>query len=181
MALIKCPQCNKEISDQQISCHHCSVLINSEIRERIFNERYDNKQEPQEEIKSIKKSKKNNFLLYGVIVSIIFIILMLIGKYNSNKEASINTDSSSQLESESVFNIPIDTKYSAVYLNVRAAPDVNSKLLKIFKPNDEVIIRLHEKNGFTQVILDSTSAGYVFGWCKSKYLIDNPLLGDSIN
>lgn len=34
MALIKCPECGKEISDQATSCPNCGIPINAHVRQK---------------------------------------------------------------------------------------------------------------------------------------------------
>jgi Zn finger protein HypA/HybF involved in hydrogenase expression len=42
MALINCPECNREISDKAESCPHCGFLLKQEIKDNIYD--YNEKQ-----------------------------------------------------------------------------------------------------------------------------------------
>ena len=67
MALIKCPECNKEISDKADACVHCGCPTERTAR-------------------AIEKSKSNKlsvkFLVIGLII-VVLAILFIIGLWNN--------------------------------------------------------------------------------------------------
>ena len=75
MALIKCPECGKEISDKTSSCPGCGYPIN--------NIKVENEQD----IVNIRgKNKGKNFLNFG---SMIFLVSMVVGIGTSNAELAL--------------------------------------------------------------------------------------------
>ena len=75
MALIKCPECGKEISDKTSSCPGCGYPIN--------NIKVENEQD----IVNIRgKNKGKNFLIFG---SMLFLVSMVFGIGTSNAELAL--------------------------------------------------------------------------------------------
>ncbi len=75
MALFKCPECGKEISDKASSCPGCGYPIN---RTEIETE--------QDKINIREKNRGKNFLTFG---GILFLITMVFGLSTANTEASL--------------------------------------------------------------------------------------------
>lgn len=75
MALFKCPECGKEISDKASSCPGCGYPIN---RIEIETE--------QDKINIREKNRGKNFLTFG---GILFLITMVFGLSTANTEASL--------------------------------------------------------------------------------------------
>jgi uncharacterized membrane protein YvbJ len=81
MALIKCPDCGKEISDKTEKCLHCGCPINPVI---ITRERTDLNTHTSTDVNSkiVVQSKEGCFLQtlnVGCVIVAIIIILILIG------------------------------------------------------------------------------------------------------
>lgn len=141
MALIKCPECKKKMSDKARSCPHCGYIIT------LFD------------ISKTKSESKTQKIVGTIIIGILIIIV-------------INKCSKSDIE-----QIPINykktvTKYVTTNLNVREAPDTESDVIKVLKPNEVVNTFDTLINGFT-VILDPDKT--IFGWSSNKYLQTSPL------
>lgn len=81
MALVKCPECGKEISDKAKECPNCGIVISiidvSENVEEKFNESIENDK------KITKNEKKKNKNKKGLFVGIIVVVALtaLIGGY----------------------------------------------------------------------------------------------------
>lgn len=75
MALIKCPECGKEISDKASSCPSCGYPINNTEIET-----------EQDRINIRGKNKGKNFLIFG---SVLFLISMVFGISTSNAELAL--------------------------------------------------------------------------------------------
>jgi hypothetical protein len=73
MALIKCPECNSDISDQAPACPKCGYLI----RQKVSNT--GNPEETANKIQANKKTINKIFSVVGVIVFIILILLIIKG------------------------------------------------------------------------------------------------------
>ena len=70
MALIKCRECGKEISDKAIKCVHCGKRV-------LSNEQYIKKQEAKEKIQGTKQEIKRIFLKLILIIGIVFCYIIL--------------------------------------------------------------------------------------------------------
>ena len=82
MALIKCPECSKEISDQSKSCPHCGYRLNSMSAEEKGN------------------IKRVIFWIIGIIVAIILIVVVYDACTTSTDELKDNLKKSQQELSE---------------------------------------------------------------------------------
>ncbi len=146
MALIKCPECKKKISESASSCPNCGFELDKKV------------------VKIIKakeaKDKKSGCTVLIIIIIIVFII------------NAIDSDSSSDVKRVSVNKAKIVLKYAKTNLNVRSSPDTDSDVLKTLKPNEKIISFDTIVNGFT-VILNSDKT--IFGWSSNKYLQNVPL------
>lgn len=75
MALIKCPECGKEISNKASSCPSCGYPIN---KTEVETE--------QDRINIRGKNKGKNFLTFGIIL---FFVSMIFGLGTANVEAAL--------------------------------------------------------------------------------------------
>lgn len=75
MALIKCPECGKEISNKASSCPGCGYPIN---KTEVETE--------QDRINIRGKNKGKNFLAFGIIL---FFVSMIFGLGTANAEAAL--------------------------------------------------------------------------------------------
>ena len=75
MALIKCPECGKEISNKASSCPGCGCPIN---KTEVETE--------QDRINIRGKNKAKNFLTFGIIL---FFVSMIFGLGTANAEAAL--------------------------------------------------------------------------------------------
>ncbi len=187
MALFNCPECNKEISSQAQSCPNCGLPLKSKVIEWDIENENKKKQEKDEFLKSLgeikttnKKILKNrqsnkvkkhdtswrNFFWFLGATTIFMAIAL--SMCDNNNESYYNNELSQQNDNSADVLI----KYSKTSLNVRRRPNENSSVLKVLKPNEKIITKGDQKNGFTQ-ILNSNNQNY--GWCASRFLQDSPL------
>lgn len=75
MALVKCPECNTEVSDKAMNCPKCGYPIN---KTEVETE--------QDRVNVRGKNKGKNFLTFG---SILFFISMVFGVSTSNAELAL--------------------------------------------------------------------------------------------
>ena len=75
MALVKCPECNTEVSDKAMNCPKCGYPIN---KTEVETE--------QDRVNVRGKNKGKNFLTFG---SILFFISMIFGVSTSNAELAL--------------------------------------------------------------------------------------------
>ena len=95
MALIKCPECGKEISDKASACIHCGYPISNIIE----NETKDN---IQDEI-IFKNNKSNKILYISLVVAAIIIFILticLIPKDEKKQEEDHNEEYSTEIKSD---------------------------------------------------------------------------------
>ena len=76
MALIKCNECGKEISDKAINCIHCGCPMNNQE-------------------KTNDKQKLNIFIIIGIIIFVIILLLILTQKNSSNINNNDNNNNNS--------------------------------------------------------------------------------------
>ena len=75
MALIKCPECKKEISDKAGSCIHCGCPI----------EKMEVKKTNREVVsESVEVNNKKNSMIFGVVIGCIVAIIAIIMVFNSS-------------------------------------------------------------------------------------------------
>ena len=187
MALISCPECNKQISDKATSCPNCGFPIKSNIVEwDIEDERQKEKEkrifvDSLEEIKSLKKnhsrkkksqgSKENglSWTNFFWILAVTIIVLIIVLIKTDNEDYNYSSNSYSQ-KNYNLSNVKI--KYSVRTLNVREKSDEKSKVLKTLKLNEKVLTAGNVQNGFITILKSDSS---FLGWCADKYLKDSPL------
>ena len=86
MALIKCPECGKEVSDHAASCPNCGYPISDQANERIpakgshFADNSQKSLEPAESDADVKRSKNliTGLILAASFVAVIFICVYLV-------------------------------------------------------------------------------------------------------
>lgn len=162
MALVKCPECGKEISDQCEACPHCGYPIKIQEKQNL---------EPQPvEVTGIKLNKFNKkkkimlFSILGLVLLLIFgsITALTINKQNQEKAAKVaaakvvndyhdnlllleldmytgasDSETLSNLTGKvwynTIYQVPDDTTDKYTYnSNVGFNPDFNTSLQKLF-------------------------------------------------
>lgn len=87
MALIKCPECGREISDKALCCPHCGYTMQNEIKttDKSYTKvsQYEDKEKP-EWIKQLKK--KVYYLVLAPIIIFLIILLILLILYFSDPD-----------------------------------------------------------------------------------------------
>ena len=112
MALINCPECNKEISDKVESCIHCGYSIEN------------NNKNNKTTLDSKRKDKKSKFKLYPIIILMLLIFLVgtsafIIKQYNqimkleetinlADKNKLITTQKETSSDEKNTSNIEVD-------------------------------------------------------------------------
>ena len=76
MALIKCPECNKEISDKSTVCINCGCPVT--VEKKVKEEKVEVIKEKKESVKKNKKKKRVPFIIIGAVALVIAIILIII-------------------------------------------------------------------------------------------------------
>lgn len=124
MALIKCPECGKEISDSAVSCPGCGHPMKQKAPEvevqdkNNLSERYRKMSEKQ------KKEKKKKGISKWIILAIIIILIIgaAAGGSDDNEKAASNTktaDNSNSATSE-IVETPVETETKIEYTPVTA-------------------------------------------------------------
>ena len=169
MALINCPECEKQISNQTKSCSKCGYPIKKRIIEwDIITE----DAEPKDKVNKTEKAHER-IILGGILIVFILAMAVIFNKCQT-KTINSNTGIRSHLDySSDVINI----RYAKSPLNIREKPIADSKVLKTLEPNEKIKTKGIEENGFVQIL---NSESLVYGWCLSKYLQDKPLRKDEL-
>ncbi len=104
MAMIKCPECGKEISDKATTCPNCGAPINTAAQEAPAQPDFGQYNGPAK--KAPKKKKKH----IGLIVLVVIVVLIIIiaaansGGSNSDKEAASNQPADTTEQSDASAN-----------------------------------------------------------------------------
>ncbi|OYT14928.1 MAG: hypothetical protein B7C24_15725 [Bacteroidetes bacterium 4572_77] len=108
MALIKCPECKKKISEYAKNCPHCGYRITTSV------------------VSKAKADSKNTKIIAAVIIiGIIFILMIDNNSETDIKQVPINKEK-------------IITKYAIANLNVREIPKTSGAIIQVLKPNEAV-------------------------------------------
>ncbi|MGD9931656.1 MAG: SH3 domain-containing protein [Mangrovibacterium sp.] len=195
MALIHCPECNKQISDQAQSCPNCGYPIGNRIKEWDIEKEFDLEDYRLHETEDLKPAKKkfpknrqsntegqkkrHRWDILGAwLVGSFIVVIIAIGTCD-DKNSSYSTSDNSQPKPASNYTVPVfNIKYTKAYLNVREKPDSNSKIITTLNPNQKVTTNGIVKNGFSQVVGSGDQS--FNGWCASNYLQDNPLTKEEL-
>lgn len=122
MALIKCPECGKEISNRSGKCIYCGCPINylEGIKPVVgkTDTTVENNTNTNAIIEQIERKNKNKKTILIVIISLIILIVILAvsGIFGSSK-SSYKSSSSSKSTSSSSYSMSHDT-YSLLYLRI---------------------------------------------------------------
>lgn len=87
MALIKCPECTREVSDKAMQCPNCGCPISLDSSKKSLNATSGKTTENQQETPTIKRNGKKRLLLLGIAVVACALItggLILIMNQNSD-------------------------------------------------------------------------------------------------
>ena len=122
MALIKCPECGKDVSDTAVSCPKCGFLIasNPKINELAEQKRIEIEQDQKQKSDAIK------FVVITIIV-IAIPIAILIGRDISEKKARQRTEDAYQSMRETEEEIE----------RLQMKIEHNNRLIEEYKQNHE--------------------------------------------
>lgn len=114
MALVKCPNCRKPISDKAEKCIHCGVMID---KENEYNTEQDVSSIVEtERFREIKSDNSGKILVVVFISFIVFLVVFIVGFiayrfYISSDANEVQTTSSiNEIHSEQLDSIVYDTK-----------------------------------------------------------------------
>lgn len=114
MALVKCPNCGKPISDKAEKCIHCGVMID---KENEYNTEQDVSSIVEtERFREIKSDNSGKILVVVFISFIVFLVVFIVGFiayrfYISSDANEVQTTSSiNEIHSEQLDSIVYDTK-----------------------------------------------------------------------
>lgn len=99
MALIKCGECGKEISDKAISCPNCGCPVNNEK---------ENMPKSTEAASTPKKKKKGHGCLITILIFILFAVGLSVGISQAPKTESTSSDRSKVVFDAAQFNVTED-------------------------------------------------------------------------
>lgn len=101
MALIACPECNKQISNSATSCPHCGFPLQSDVNQTAD---VSNSQTCQHKAESHRRKKKTRTILSVVLSTVVCILacVILIFIYGPNQEN--NKDSTEPKDKDYLYN-----------------------------------------------------------------------------
>lgn len=110
MALIKCTECGKEISDKAVTCPNCGAPVNTESTSNEASTVSYSPIPPEPEKKKKKEKKKGGCLVTllrvaGIFVGVIIILNIVFGGSESSSETAVKTG-----EVETTSNNKADTE-----------------------------------------------------------------------
>ena len=147
MALIKCRECGKEISDKASTCPHCGIEIKKDkIKKDKIKKDKNNK---------VKKSKKKLIL---IILSVIFIIGIIITLFFLFRENEVQTN----LRDDTKQQVEIITEY----INIRESQDVSSDILgKVHKGEIYDVLSENTDSKYNWIEIETSNGirGYISG------------------
>ena len=171
MALIKCKECGKEISDTSKKCIHCGVKIKKD------------KPKKEESKKSSKNKKKIILILLGATLIIGAIITISFLAKNNVEQTNLRDETKNQIE--------IITEY----INIREKPNIKSDILgKVHQGEiyDALSENTDSKYKWIEIETSNGIRGYISGiddYVKKLYLenditleeppIDTPIIDSS--
>lgn len=132
MALIKCPECLKEVSDQVENCIHCGYPLNAKDSDNITETKLKSNNES--ENKSVEnntnvstnetdKQTNNGCTGCGIIIAVIFALIFIISMFS-------NSDSSSS------------SRYSDDYINNKEYRDNVNDIAGVYGEDAEDVDRM---------------------------------------
>lgn len=137
MALINCPECNKEISDKVKACPHCGYPF-------IENTESATKEPQQVEITSVNLKKMNPYKKKKIAISLICLVVIFIGVFgfisvDRSKKEKAYTDNLSLVslamlngasEAESLCNLTGKVWYNTIYKEHDSETDMYTMFTK---------------------------------------------------
>jgi hypothetical protein len=79
MSLIKCPECNQDLSDKAPSCPHCGYILNPKVVTTII------KEVPELNIQKIEKTNKNIKMIKAISILTIILGMSMVSGVSKNK------------------------------------------------------------------------------------------------
>lgn len=124
MALIKCPECGKEISDSAISCPGCGHPMKQKAPEVEVQSKSDLSERYRKMGEKKKKENKKGGKLKWIIIAIIviFIIGAAAGGSDDKDQSASNTKTAENLDSApaAMEETPVETETTIEYISVTA-------------------------------------------------------------
>ena len=161
MALIKCPECKKEISDTNKKCPHCGFKIKNNInfKEMISKIKFKD---------ILDKLKNNKKMLYSIIVVLLFIVFILFlvigGKDSRNAKKVI-----SYLENNGY--VCSKGSYNVGRLDENIMEDSTSCVYREEKDEHQYIIRSKEKFEVQYVFKSNIYTNTEYSFKLAPYII----------
>lgn len=153
MALIKCPECKKEISDTVKKCPHCGFKIKNNI-------------DVKEIINKLIHNKKMLYSIIGVLLVIIFIIILIAGGKNSRnaKKVISHLEENGYICNKGSFNIG--------RIDDEEMEKAVSCILKDDKIEHQYIVRTKEKFEIQYVFKSNEYASAEYSFKIAPYILD---------
>lgn len=158
MALIKCPECSREISDKVKSCPHCGFPLDSSE---------ENTQKVELSSVKLKIDKKRKKQIIIAAVSIILIFLVGISINNSLEAKEQERIQQEELSSKEAYIQNVNSLMSSMVSNASEAEELLNLTLKvwynsIYQKNDEETDKYTMKDGvWNDDFNDSLSSLYI--------------------
>lgn len=123
MALIKCPECGKEISDKATTCPNCGCPIKEDVSEVTSSAEKENvggisesNSMTQNQMPGVKEKSKAPFIIVGALVAALLLIVLVIKVIpKKDKVEEITTEATTEDNSQEVYDEAIELIESGKY------------------------------------------------------------------
>lgn len=161
MALIKCPECKKEISDTVKKCPHCGFKIKNNIDVKEIVNRVNFK----EILDKLMHNKKMLYSIIGILLVIIFIIIFIAGGKDSRNAKKVI----SHLEENGY--VCNNGSYNIGRLDENIMEDATSCIYKEDKIEHQYIIRSKEKFEVQYIFKSNEYSNTEYSFRLAPYII----------
>lgn len=119
MALIKCPECGKEISDRASTCPNCGCPIKADVS-NVDNSAKDADKTNANQISATNQKNKTPIIIGAVIAVAILVILAIIIFPKKDKDEKVATEASTEDNNQIVYDEAIKLIESGDYEGAKA-------------------------------------------------------------
>ena len=119
MALIKCPECGKEISDRASTCPNCGCPVKADVS-NVDNSAKDTNNTDANQISETNKKNKIPMIIGAFIAVIVLVILAIILFPKKDKDEKVATEASTEDNNQIVYDEAIKLIESGDYEGAKA-------------------------------------------------------------
>ena len=122
MALIKCPECGKEISDRASTCPNCGCPVKADVS-NVDNSAKNTNNTDANQISETNKKNKIPMIIGAFIAVVVLVILAIILFPKKDKDEKVATEASTEDNNQIVYDYSLKVKLIKVYLQLLSFSD----------------------------------------------------------